>query len=75
MKKRAGGQETLVLEKRDTEVDVVNAVTFLCGLTLDETLGLEGTELVLNNGVLGSPRAEFREGRETLLLAAWTLAD
>lgn len=70
VKERLGGEETLVLEERDLEVDVIGAIPFLGGFTLDETLGLQRAELVLHKRVLVRERTEVGKVVEAFLLAS-----
>lgn len=70
MEKGLGGEETLVLENRNAEVDVVNAISLLGSLTLHEALSLQRTELVLDQRVLRWAVAQLGEPDKTLLFTS-----
>jgi hypothetical protein len=69
VKQRLGREESLVLEERDSESDLVHAVSLLGGLSLDQSFSLEGSEFVLNLGALGGLRSQEGERLQALLLS------
>jgi hypothetical protein len=48
VEKWLGGEESFVLEHSDSESDFVHTVSLLGSLDLDQSLGLESSELVLS---------------------------
>lgn len=71
VEKGLGRQETLVLPEGNLEVDIVVAVSLLGSFTLDQSLGLESSELELNLGVLGGSVSELGESNQTFLLSTY----
>lgn len=69
VEQRLGGEESLVLEQADSEGDLVHTVSLLGGLSLDKSLGLESSELVLDRGVFGPVAPEVGESLEALLFS------
>jgi len=71
VQERLGSEEPLVLEHRDSEVDLVHPVSLFGSLDLDETFGLKRSELVLHLGGLGGVGTEVRESLEAFFLSAF----
>jgi hypothetical protein len=69
MQQGASGEQSLVLQEADFDGDIVHSVSLLGGFTLNKSLGLKGTELVLHHGVLGVPTTKGGQCEQRLLLA------
>ena len=71
VKKGLRGEQPLVLEHSDAEVDILLTISLLGGLTLDKTLSLKGTELVLDFGGIFGRVPETSQVDKTFLLTTY----
>lgn len=74
MQERLGSKETLVLEDAHAEGNFVDTVSLLGSLALNQALGLEGAEFVLDSGVLRGETTDLGESEERLFFAAYPVS-